>query len=118
MLIEIDFRDKRPIYEQIVGRIENLMIQGIIKPGDTIPSVRSLAMELSINPNTIQKAYSRLEKDGYIYSVSGRGSFASNISSLLPGKKQEVLDKLKDIVLEASDIGMEKDELIKYIGEM
>ena len=74
-VIIIDSMDKRPIYEQIVEKIEDLTISGYYKSGDQLPSVKQLACELSINPNTIQRAYRDLETQGYIYSVPGKGSF-------------------------------------------
>ena len=67
-MIVIDSRDKRPIYEQVVDKLSDLMLVGVLSAGDKLPSVRSLAMELSINPNTIQKAYIELEHQGYGYN--------------------------------------------------
>ena len=69
-MIVIDSRDKRPIYEQVVDKLSDLMLVGVLSEGDKLPSVRSLAMELSINPNTIQKAYIELEHQGYVYSLN------------------------------------------------
>ena len=65
--ISIDFRNRKPIYEQIVDRFEILIVNGVLDADSQLPSVRALAVELSINPNTIQKAYSILEQNGYIY---------------------------------------------------
>ena len=90
MLIDVDFRDKRPLYEQISSKLAELILQGVIIPDEPLPSVRALAVELSINPNTIQNAYSVLEQQGYTYSVSGRGSFAANVESILPKKREEL----------------------------
>ena len=70
-MITIDYKDRRPIYEQIVSSIEDLAVRGALEPDSQLPSVRQLAVELSINPNTIQRAYSQLEKTGVIYSVKG-----------------------------------------------
>ena len=81
MLITIDFRDKRPIYEQISDKLQELILCGVIGADEALPSVRSLAVELSINPNTIQKAYDNLEQKGFCYSVSGRGRFATSLTS-------------------------------------
>ena len=75
-MIRLDYRDASPIYEQIKNGLKRLMVSGAMKKGDKLPSVRALATELAINPNTIQKAYTELENEGYIYSVPGRGSFS------------------------------------------
>ena len=76
-MILIDYKDRRPLYEQIVEKLSDLMVRGILEQDSQLPSVRSLATELSMNPNTIQRAYAELERQGYIYSVKGRGSFVA-----------------------------------------
>ena len=76
-MIVLDYQDRRPLYEQVEEKFRNLILMGVLEPGSRMPSVRQLAMELSINPNTIQRAYSELEAEGYIYSVPGKGSFAA-----------------------------------------
>ena len=78
-MILLDYKDSRPIYEQVVEKLQELMLLGVLEEDDQMPSVRSLAMELSINPNTIQRAYGELERQGYIYMVKGRGSFVGSI---------------------------------------
>ena len=82
-VIQVDYRDRRPIYEQLVGNIRELILRGVLLPDEKLPSVRCLAAELAINPNTIQKAYAELERIGMIYSSPGRGSFVSGESSIL-----------------------------------
>ena len=77
-MILIDYKDRRPLYEQIVEKLSDLMVRGILEQDSQLPSVRSLATELSMNPNTIQRAYAELERQGYIYSVKGRGSFVAD----------------------------------------
>ena len=74
-MIILDYQDRRPIYEQITEKFRTLIYQGALPAGCRLPSVRQLAMELSINPNTIQRAYVELERQGYIYSVKGKGSY-------------------------------------------
>ena len=76
-MIIIDYKDTRPIYEQIVEKFKLLILKGGMQPDEQMPSVRNLAIELSINPNTIQKAYAELERQGFIYTVKGRGNFVS-----------------------------------------
>ena len=73
-MIRLDYRDARPIYEQVKDGLRRLMVTGVLAPGEKLPSVRSLAMDLAINPNTIQRAYAQLEMEGYVYSVAGRGT--------------------------------------------
>ena len=89
-MIIIDLKDVRPLYEQVVERFKHLILCGALKEDEKIPSVRNLAMDLSINPNTIQRAYMELEREGFIYSVKGRGNFVSANTSLKEAKKEEL----------------------------
>ena len=82
-MIRIDYRDGRPIYEQVVDQVESLALRGALPSGSQLPSVRQLAVELSINPNTIQRAYAELERRGVIYAAKGRGNFISDDMSVL-----------------------------------
>lgn len=90
-MITIDYRDRRSIYEQLVERITTLAASGFLSPGSQLPSVRQLAGELSINPNTIQRAYAELERAGVTYTVKGRGSFVTEDTNLLRNKMQDEL---------------------------
>lgn len=117
MLIEVDYRDKRPLYEQIAKKFEELIIRGIMKPDEAMPSIRQLAVELSINPNTIQKSYASLEQAGFTYSVSGRGSFVANVEEIMPKRKEEVLEELKNLLKKAVDLGITRQELSELIKE-
>ncbi len=114
-MIIIDYKDTRPIYEQIVERFKTLILKGAMQPDEQMPSVRNLAMELSINPNTIQKAYAELERQGFIYTVKGRGNFVSGDSSLVENRRKEYLNKILVLVSEVLEIGMSKAELIREI---
>lgn len=114
-MIVIDYKDTRPIYEQIVARFQNLVLKGILPPDSKMPSVRSLAMELSINPNTIQKAYDRLEQNGFIYTVKGRGSFVAQNEILLTYKKQELLSSITALALEAYELGLPEEALTQAV---
>ena len=89
-MIIIDYRDSRPIYEQVVEKFKLLILKGVLTQDEKMPSVRTLAMELSINPNTIQRAYAQLEDQGYIYTVKGRGNFVSDRTQLLSDYKDEI----------------------------
>lgn len=114
-MIIIDYKDTRPIYEQVVDKFQTLILKGILEPNTKMPSVRALAMELSINPNTIQKAYSELERQGFIYTVKGRGNFVSYDESLLHCRREELLAKLDALAAEAEEIGMSRECLIRYL---
>ena len=119
-MILIDYSDRRPIYEQVTGRIAELIIQGALAADSQLPSVRSLAMELSINPNTIQRAYQELERRGYIYSIKGKGSFISPRSSYAGEQEQEILAELRRLLERAVHLGMDlslfKNMILQYEG--
>lgn len=110
-LIFIDYKDRRPIYEQIIENFQQMILCGAIKPGEAMPSVRSLAMELSLNPNTIQRAYQELERDGYIFTIKGKGSFVSDNSNAVENKKKEIADMMRSVALKGISSGIEKDDL-------
>ncbi len=76
-MINIDYRDGRSVHEQIKDSFRNLIVKGVLKTDEQLPSVRELSISLTVNPNTVQKAYKELETDGYIYSVKGKGNFVS-----------------------------------------
>ena len=110
-MIILDYRDRRPIYEQVISRFQELMLTGALEKDSQLPSVRSLAMELSINPNTIQKAYAELERQGYIYTVKGKGSFVADNQAMKENKKKEVLLKVSDMIDEAIRVGIPGEEI-------
>lgn len=116
-MIVIDYRDRKPIYEQIVEKFQMLIIKGVLEPDTQIPSVRSLATELSINPNTIQKAYSLLEQQGFIYPVKGRGNFVSGNQALVEQRKNVFLQKLKILIKEGKEIGISKEKCVEKTAE-
>lgn len=114
-MITIDYKDKRPIYEQVTERFETLIIRGIIEPESKLPSVRSLAIELSINPNTIQKAYAELEREGFIYSIKGKGNYVADVDEISRHKERTVMEQARKIVLFAKDLGIGKTEFLEKI---
>lgn len=109
-MIAIDYQNRKPIYEQIVEKFQKLILKEILPSGSQMPSVRSLAVELSINPNTIQKAYMTLEQNGYIYSIKGRGTFVAESTELKEQKKESFLKKIKELVIEAKELEVLEDE--------
>lgn len=117
-MIVLDLRDKRPIYEQVVEKLSQLIVCGVLEPDSKMPSVRNLAIDLSVNPNTIQRAYSQLEQDGYIYTVSGRGNFVAEQSSWKMGRINEARLQIRKAAEEAKQTGLAKEEIIGIIDEV
>ena len=109
-MITIDYQSKLPLYEQIAGRFQALILKGALPPGSRMPSVRSLAMELSINPNTIQKAFSLLETQGYIYPVKGRGNFVADTAALAEKEKQLLLEEAEKLIRQGRELGITRSE--------
>ena len=117
-MILLDYRDKRPIYEQMVEKLERLIVNGGLEPLTKMPSVRSLAMELSVNPNTVQRAYAQLEQDGYLYTVSGRGSFVTAESEWRENKQAKILQKWENITQQAREAGIAQERLAAVLRQI
>lgn len=117
-MILIDYRDRRPIYEQVVEKMADLMIRGILPQDSQLPSVRSLATDLAINPNTIQRAYVELERQGYIYSVKGKGSYVAENHQIRERNRQEVLKSLEALVEKAEAAGVTMLEFQEAVIQM
>lgn len=110
--ITVDPRSRTPIYEQLVSDVKRLIYQGELVADEALPSVRALAGELGINPNTIQRAYAALETEGIIYSLPARGSFVSgNTDGVIEARKKELLDGLFRTVSQLKALGCESDEI-------
>ena len=116
-MIILDLKDSRPLYEQIVERFKHLILCGALPEDEKLPSVRNLAMELSINPNTIQKAYGELEREGFIYSVKGRGNFVSSNHNLKETKKEELKQQILDLVKEGESIGLTREDIVTLLQD-
>ena len=110
-MIILDYKDRRPIYEQVAEKLEELMLLGVLGENEPLPSVRSLAMELSINPNTIQRAYAELERQGYIYTVKGKGSFVAENSVMKEKRKKDLLIQVSEVIDEAIRLGISGEEI-------
>lgn len=110
-MILLDYKDRRPIYEQVIEKFQQMILCGALQAGEPMPSVRSLAMELSLNPNTIQRAYQELERKGYIYTVKGKGSFVSDTQDAAQSKRREVQEELNRCVEKAFAVGVSEQEL-------
>lgn len=117
-MIVLDYRDKRPIYEQAVEKLERLIVGGALEPETKMPSVRTLAMELSVNPNTIQRAYAQLEQEGYLYTVSGRGNFVAPESEWRESKKQKVLEEWRQMTQKAKEAGLTEELLTENLKQV
>ncbi len=116
-MININFRDSRPIYEQVKTTLRKLIVSGAMSPDEKLPSVRELASQLVINPNTMQRAYRELEQEGYIISIPGKGSYANLSSQVDEGRKKELLTAMDEIVAELLYLGVTPDELDRRIRE-
>ena len=114
-MIIIDYTDRRPIYEQIVERFQSLVLCGVLEKDAPLPSVRNLAMELSINPNTIQRAYMELERRGVIYAVKGKGNFVADMQPLLALREKEVKAEADRLVRKAKEAGMTREMLNRLL---
>ncbi len=116
-MISLNYRDSRPIYEQIKDGLRKLIVTGAIGTDEKLPSVRSLATQLSINPNTIQRAYNELEGEGYIYSVPGKGSFATGEAGAGASRRKELWEKVRELLAELRYLGIRQEELMVLLEE-
>ncbi len=118
-MIKLDYRDSRALYEQVKEEMKKLIIKGVVKTDEKIPSVRELACTLSINPNTIQRAYRELEQEGYIYSLRAKGFFVSPVSEENTKDKVNKLEtELKKIAKELLYLNTDKKEIQGILDEL
>lgn len=110
-LIQLNYRDSKPIYEQIKDGLRKLVISSSLTANEKLPSVRELASNLAINPNTIQKAYRDLEGEGYIYTVAGKGTFVAEQQEVFNARQQELLGKFDEVVEELFFLSVDEAEL-------
>lgn len=111
-MIVLDYRDSRPLYQQVKDSLRRMMLTGLLEPDEKLPSVRSLATQLAINPNTIQRAYAELEAEGYIYSVAGRGSFVSAGDGEHLRCIAELTGRLVPLLEELKSLGYTREQLL------
>ena len=114
-MISLNYRDSRPIYEQIRDGLRKLIVTGALSADEKLPSVRALAAQLAINPNTIQRAYMELEQQGLIYPVKGKGSFVTDSSRIRQIGMEETLSELKKITEKGMALGVGEEEMIGVI---
>lgn len=116
-MIVLDYRDSRPLYQQVKDSLRRMMLTGLLEPDEKLPSVRSLATQLAINPNTIQRAYESLEAEGYVYSIPGKGSFAAPRTGVDEERRDRLLGQFDSLTAELLYLGVTRDRLIARIRE-
>ena len=122
-MFTLNYRDSQPIYGQIKDGLRRMIVSGVLEPGEKLPSVRAMAMELAINPNTIHRAYSELEAEGFIYSVPGKGSFAAQREAVSadhgtdPDREAKLIRQLRELVAELRYLNYTDGEIIALIQE-
>ena len=117
-MLHLDYRDSRPIYEQVQDGLRRLMMAGVLKEGEKLPSVRTLASQLAINPNTIQRAYEALERDGYVYSLPGKGSFVAPRSDVDNTRRTQLLDQFDQAASELLFLGETPETLLARLNAL
>ncbi len=118
-MINLDYKDGRTLHEQINTGIKELIINGILKTDEQLPSVRELSVSLTVNPNTVQRAYKQLETDGYIYSVKGKGNFVAPTQNTHDERKaNELYSQLISVVKELAFIGEDREKLKNIINNI
>ncbi len=116
-MISIDSRNPKPLYEQVVDELKRLILAGVMTQDEKLPSVRSLASQLAINPNTIQRAYRELEAAGFIYSAAGKGSFVAETGHAADERRAELLERFDQTASQLLALGCTADELTQRIKE-
>ena len=114
-MIQINYRDARPIYEQVKDGIRKLAYAGVLSPDEKLPSVRELASKLAINPNTISKAYKELEQEGFLYTQSGVGTFINQDFDMESKKKEELMTSFEKLVKEMLEYSITPEEMNRVI---
>ena len=116
-MISLNYRASGPIYEQIKDNLRRLILSGAIAEGEKLPSVRELAGELAINPNTIMRAYRELEAEGYVYTVQGKGCFAGKLSQVDTGRRDKLIETFRCAAGELLSLGVPPEDLVTIIEE-
>ena len=117
-MLTLNYRDSRPIYEQIKDGLRRMIVTSAMAQDEKLPSVRAMATQLSINPNTIQRAYNELEQEGYIYSVAGKGSFVSGTADADAARRENLKEDLRKLLGELRYLGMTNEDAVKLIKEV
>ena len=117
-MIQLNYRDPRPIYEQVKDGIRKLAYSGVIGPDEKLPSVRELAMKLAINPNTISRAYKDLEQEGFLYTVTGKGTFINQEYDLNDSRKEELWLQFDKAARGLIELAVTKEEFEKRMAAL
>lgn len=118
-MLQLDFRSRMPVYEQLIEKIKELIVHKVLKNDEQLPSVRELALELTVNPNTIQKAYREMERQGYIYSIQGRGSFVTPTEKIDSSRqKAELMEQFRKVAAELLYLGIPIEEIRETIEQI
>ena len=117
-MLNLDYRDARPIYEQVRDGLRRLMVSGVIQEGEQLPSVRAMATSLAINPNTIQRAYELLEAEAYVSSVPGKGSFAAPHHQVDSARRDGLLRVFDETATELFFLGLSADALSQRLSKL
>ena len=118
-MFQLDMKSSKSVYEQVIDKIKELVMTGVLTEGSKLPSVRELSRQLTINPNTVQKAFKELERDGYIYTVSGKGTFISGREFVIvdEARVDETLDKLRDDFRALTYLGLSTEQAEEKANE-
>ena len=116
-MVHLDYRDARPIYAQIIDGFREQIATGILQPGDKLPSVRELAQNLAINPNTIQRSYRQLESEGWIVTVPGKGCFVCTVPTIRQQEKQRLMEIFDSTAAALAHLGVSREELLQRLRE-
>lgn len=116
-MLTLNYRDSRPIYEQIKDGLRRMIVTSAMAQDEKLPSVRAMATQLSINPNTIQRAYRELEADGYILSVAGKGSFVAQVDQLAEQQKKQAVDAFRAAAQKLRQLGLTQAQLAQLLTE-
>ena len=117
-MINLDYKDPRPIYEQIEQGLRQRIVSGVLKADTQIPSVRELSVQLTVNPNTVQRAYKTLEASGFIYSIKGKGNFVAKVDdSMTNPRKAELQETVLKATKELKFLGVGMDTILETIRE-
>mgnify|MGYP002514366812 FL=1 len=117
-MIQLNYRDPRPIYEQVKDGIRKLAYSGVLGPDEKLPSVRELAMKLAINPNTISRAYKDLEQEGFLYTVTGKGTFINQEFDLNDSRKEELWQQFEKAAKALIELAVTDEEFDKRISSL
>jgi GntR family transcriptional regulator len=117
--LEINPRSNTPIYQQLVDGVKELVARGILVPGERMPTVRELAVELSLNPNTVAKAFQKLEQEGIIETMRSRGTFVAGRTEVLDmeAARQQLVDLVEKVLVEAYHLGLKREDIKQLFEE-